>query len=108
MDNISFEDFKKLDLRIAKILSAELIEGSTRLLKLEVDVGEEKRTIVSGVAEYYVEADLIGKEVIVVLNLEPKVIFGIKSQGMILFAKQGDRPIILKPEEEVASGAIIS
>ncbi|HOI60190.1 MAG TPA: methionine--tRNA ligase subunit beta [Candidatus Pacearchaeota archaeon] len=108
MDNISFEDFKKLDLRIAKILSVEAVEGATRLLKLEVDLGEEKRIVVSGVAEYYTENNLIGKEVIIISNLEPKIIFGIKSHGMILFAKQGDMPIILKPEEEVTPGAIIS
>jgi len=108
MNNISFEEFKKVELRVAKVLSAEKVEGSQKLLKLEVDTGEEKRIVVSGVAEHYKEEDLIGISVILVLNLEPKIIFGIESHGMILFAKKGDKPIILKPEEEVAPGAIIS
>lgn len=108
MNNISFEDFKKLDIRVAKILSATKVEGSKKLFKLEVDLGEEKRTVVSGVAEYYTEEGLIGKEVVIISNLEPKTIFGIESHGMILFAKQEDKPIILKPEEEVVPGAIIS
>lgn len=108
MNNISFEEFKKIDLRIVKILSAEKIEGSDKLLKLEVDIGEERRTVVSGVAEYYDGEDLIGKEVVIVLNLEPRVIFGIESHGMILFTKKEDKPVILKPEEEVVPGTIIS
>lgn len=106
--NISFEDFKKIDLRIVRIETAEKIEGSQKLFKLEVDMGEEKRTVVSGVAEYYSAEDLIGKEVIIVSNLEPKTIFGIESHGMILFAKKEDKPVIIKPEEEVVPGTIIS
>ncbi|MDD4661685.1 MAG: methionine--tRNA ligase subunit beta [Candidatus Pacebacteria bacterium] len=108
MENISFEEFKKIDLRIAKILSVEKVEDSNKLLKIEVDVGEERRTVVSGVAEFYNEEDLISKEVIIVLNLEPKVIFGIESHGMLLFTKKEGRAIILKPGEEVDPGSIIS
>ncbi|MDD3046055.1 MAG: methionine--tRNA ligase subunit beta [Candidatus Pacebacteria bacterium] len=108
MENISFEEFKKIDLRMAKILSVEKVEDSNKLLKIEVDVGTEKRIVISGVAEFYKEEDLVGKEVIIVLNLEPKVIFGIESHGMLLFTKKEGRAIILTGEEEVAPGSIIS
>ncbi|MDD4358225.1 MAG: methionine--tRNA ligase subunit beta [Candidatus Pacebacteria bacterium] len=108
MENISFEEFKKMDLRIAEILSAEKVEDSHKLLKLEVDLGEEKRTVVSGVAEYYEPSYLIGSQVVIITNLEPRTIFGIESQGMILFVKDEDKPIILKPEDKVAPGSIIS
>jgi len=108
MENISFEEFKKIDLRVVKILSVEKVEGSKKLLKIEVDTSEEKRTVISGVAEFYSEEDLIGKEVIMVLNLEPKVIFGVESHGMLLFTKKDGRAIILNPGEEVAPGSIIS
>jgi len=109
MENISFEDFKKVDLRIAKILEAEKVEESYKLLKLKVSVGEDlERTIVSGVAEYYTPKELIGKEVVIVFNLEPKIIFGIESCGMLLFSKKEDKPIALIPEEEINPGSIIS
>lgn len=109
MENISFEDFKKVDLRVAKIITAEKLEDSQKLLKIKVSVGEdEERVVVSGVAEYYSPEDLIGKEVVIVLNLEPKVIFGVESHGMLLFSKKDGKPIALKPEEEVLPGSIIS
>ena len=107
MDLINFEDFQKLDLRIGKIISAEKIEKSNKLLKFEVDLGEEKRIIVSGVAEYYEPEYFLEKQVVVILNLEARIIFGVESQGMILFAKS-DKPIILSPEESVDPGVIIS
>ncbi|MDD3032529.1 MAG: methionine--tRNA ligase subunit beta [Candidatus Pacebacteria bacterium] len=108
MENISFEDFKKIDLRVVKIIAVEKIEDSQKLLKIKVSVGEEERTVVSGVAEYYSSEDLIGKEVIMILNLAPKIIFGVESHGMLLFSKKEDKPIVLKPEEEVLPGEIIS
>ena len=71
--NVTFEDFKKLDVRIGKILSAERIENADRLLKLEVDFGEFKRQIVSGIAQLYVSSDLIGKECPFIVNLKPRI-----------------------------------
>lgn len=107
MEFIEFNEFKNVDLRVGRILEAEKVEKSDKLLKFLVDLGEEKRVIVSGVAEHYYPEDMINKEVVVVLNLKPREIFGIESQGMILFANSS-KPIILKPEEEVVPGAIIS
>lgn len=86
-ENIDFGDFQKLDIRTATIQSAEKVEKTDKLLKLEVDLGFEKRTIVSGIAEYYNPADLVGKQVMIVANLAPKKLRGIESQGMILLAE---------------------
>jgi methionine--tRNA ligase beta chain len=79
---ISFEQFKKIELKVGKVLNAEKIEGSEKLLKLIVDLGDERRQLVAGIAKYYKPQDLIGKEIVVVANLEPKKIMGIESQGM--------------------------
>ncbi len=89
---ISFDDFKKIDLKTAKILTAEKIEGSNKLLKLKVDLGSEKRQLVAGIAEDYKPEELPGKKILMVTNLEPAEIFGVKSEGMLLAASsdQGD------------------
>jgi len=107
MELIDFDDFKKIDLRIGKIIEAEKVDKSEKLLKFLVDLGEEKKVIVSGVSEFYSSEEMLDKEVVVVLNLKPRTIFGIESQGMILFANNA-KPIILKPEEYVGPGTIIS
>lgn len=101
---ITFEDFKKLDIRIGKILEAERIEGTNKLIKLKVDVGEE-RTLVAGIAEFYKPEDLIGKEIPVLVNLEPAEFKGIKSQGMILAIDESNDCILLHPNKEVKPGA---
>ncbi|MFH1575579.1 MAG: methionine--tRNA ligase subunit beta [Candidatus Nealsonbacteria bacterium] len=104
---ISHEDFKKLDIRIGKILSAEKIENSDNLLKLEVDFGGEKRQIVSGIAQYFTPESLIGKEAPFVVNMEPRVLRGVESAGMILAASVDGRAVLLHPGEEVAPGSIV-
>ena len=101
---ITFEDFKKIDLRVAKILKAEKIEGSDKLLKLQVDLGSEQRQVIAGIGQQYAPEILLGKEIVVVVNLEPRLIFGLESQAMLL-AAQGEGPVILIPEKEVAAGA---
>ncbi|MBI2633767.1 MAG: methionine--tRNA ligase subunit beta [Parcubacteria group bacterium] len=101
---ISFEDFQKLDLRVGKIINAERIEGSDKLLRLEVDLGEEWRQIVAGIGGVYKPEDLKGKEIIVVVNLEPKTIKGVESQGMLLAASCEGEPVLLVPEKEVEPG----
>lgn len=106
-EEITFEDFCKLDLRVGKIKQAEKIQDSEKLLKFIVDFGEEERQIISGVAQYYEAEEMIGRSIVAVLNLKPREIFGYKSEGMILFSNN-KKPIILKPEEEVAPGSIIS
>lgn len=108
MDNITFEDFKKLDIKVGKVLSAEKIEGSDKLLKLEVDFNEFKRQIVSGVAEFYKPEDLINKEFPFIVNLEPRMIRGFESQGMILAVDTNNGEIsLLSPDREVAPGSNI-
>jgi methionine--tRNA ligase beta chain len=105
---IRFEDFQKIDLRVGKVLEAEKVEGSEKLLKLIVDLGSEKRQLVAGIAKYYNPEDLIGKEIVVVANLEPKKLMGIESQGMLLAANVDGEPVILIPEKEVPPGTIVS
>ena len=107
MENINFEEFQKIDLRIGKIIEAEKIEGTDKLLKLKVDLGEEKRQLVAGIAKFYQPEDLIGKEIVVVANLEPKNLRGVESQGMLLAADVEGKPVLLKPDQEVPPGTKI-
>ena len=104
---ITFDDFKKLDIRMGKVLTAEKIEGADKLLKLEVDFGEEKRQIVSGIAESYAPEDLIGKEFPFVINLEPRVLRGVESQGMIMAVSVDGKAVLLEPDKEVPPGSIV-
>ena len=104
---ISIEDFKKLDLRVGKIVSAEKIAGADKLLKLEV-LCPEKRQIVAGIAEYYTPEELIEKKVIVLVNLKPAKIKNVLSEGMILAVKDKNRLSLIVPEKEVTPGAKIS
>jgi methionine--tRNA ligase beta chain len=107
MDIITYEDFMKLDIRIGKILSAERVEGTDKLLKLEMEVGDEKRDLVAGIAASYSPEDIIGKLVPVLLNLQPRKIRGIESQGMILAADNEGEPVILNPDKGVPSGSSV-
>lgn len=103
--NATFEDFKKLRIRIGLIVKAERVEGTDRLLKLQVDFCDEKRQIVSGIAEFYTPEKLIGKQFPFVVNLEPRVIRGVESQGMILGISAGEKVVLLKPQKKVPSGS---
>ena len=100
---VPFADFQKLDLRVARILSAEPIEGADRLLKLQVDLGTETRQLVAGIAEHYKPDALVGKQVIVVANLEPATIRGVESHGMVL-AGSGDSVVLATLETEMPLG----
>lgn len=104
---INFEEFQKVDLRIGKIIIAERIDGSEKLLKLGVDLGEEKKQLVAGIGQFYQPEHLIGKEIVVVVNLEPRTLKGIESQGMLLAADIEGKPVLLKPDEEVPLGTKI-
>ncbi len=108
MGYISFSDFKKLDLRVGEIVEAERVEGSRKLVKLSVDLGNERRQLVAGVAEYYDPKDLVGKQIVVVANLQPRKFMGIESQGMLLAAVVDGRPVLLSPEEKVPPGTPVS
>ncbi len=107
-ENIEFDDFSKMDIRVGTILEAEKVAKTKKLLKLLVDTGIDKRTIISGVAEYYKPEDLIGKQVSVLVNLAPKKLRGIESQGMILFAENADGSLVaVSPNAEVKPGSEI-
>lgn len=105
--NINFEDFKKLQVRIGLIVEAERVEGTDKLLKLKVDFGDEKRQIVSGIAQFYKPEKLVGKQFPFVVNLEPRVIRGIESQGMILAVDAEGKAVLLKPHKKVPTGSIV-
>ncbi|MDD5569163.1 MAG: methionine--tRNA ligase subunit beta [Candidatus Pacebacteria bacterium] len=101
---INFEDFQKVDLRIAKIISAEKIEGSDKLLKIEADIGNEKKQIIAGIGKFYNPEELVGKTAAVVVNLEPREMMGLKSEAMLLAAKDGENLTLLVPEKEILPG----
>jgi methionine--tRNA ligase beta chain len=107
MELVSFSDFKKLDIVIGEIVEAIPVFGSTKLLKLTLDFGEEKRTIVAGLGDDYKSADLIGKQIPAIINLEPRVIKGIESQGMILAIDKGGVPVLLCPDSSVEKGLAV-
>lgn len=107
-DLISFDDFSKIDIRTATVLEAEKIPKTTKLLKLKIDTGLDVRTIVSGIAEYFDPQSLMGKQISVVANLEPRKIRGIESKGMILMAEDKDGKLVLvSPTDKVSNGSTI-
>ncbi|HEX4823465.1 MAG TPA: methionine--tRNA ligase [Candidatus Polarisedimenticolaceae bacterium] len=103
-DSITIEDFLKVDLRVARVVAAERIEGTEKLLKLQLDVGGEPRQIVSGIAKAYAPEQLVGKAIVVVANLKPAKLRGVESQGMLLAADLDGRPIVATFEEPVKPG----
>jgi len=106
---VEFEDFTKLDIRIGTILEAEKVPKTKKLLKLKVDVGIDTRTIVSGIAESFKPVDIIGKQVSVLVNLAPRKIRGVESQGMILMTDTADGKLaFVEPEREVKNGESVS
>ncbi len=107
MSIITFEEFKKVDLRVGKVIEAEDVKGSKNLIRLIVDLGEEKRQIITGLKRWYRPEDLLGKYVIVVVNLQPRKIMGLESQGMIL-ATDTETPVLLTVERDVPPGSRIT
>lgn len=107
MDNISFEDFQKIELKVGKIVAVAKVEKSDKLLKLEVDFGEEKRQVISGIAKEYSPEDLVNKEFTFITNLEPRSIMGLESQAMVLAVDVAGEAVLLRPEREVPEGAKI-
>lgn len=107
--NIEYDDFAKMDIRVGTILAAEKVAKTKKLLKLTIDTGIDKRTIVSGIAEYYSPEEIIGKQVSVLVNLAPKALKGIESQGMILMAENLDGSLsFISPEKSIRNGGTIS
>jgi len=103
---IKLDEFSRLDLRVAEIVKAESIPGSENLLKLEVSLGE-KRTVVAGIARHYSPGDLVGKQVVVVANLKPAKLMGIRSEGMVLVADVDGEMSLVAPERKVKPGSPI-
>ncbi|MBQ2702779.1 MAG: methionine--tRNA ligase [Alistipes sp.] len=107
-DNISFDDFQKMDIRVSTILTAEKVAKTKKLLKLTVDTGIDQREIVSGIAEHFTPEELVGKQVLVLVNLEPRELKGTLSRGMILMAEDASGKLrLLQPNEAVNNGAIV-
>lgn len=107
-DAVSFDDFQKMDIRVSTVLAAEKVAKTKKLLKLTVDTGIDRREIVSGIAEYFSPEQLVGRQVLVLVNLEPRELKGILSRGMILMAEDADgRLRLLGPGEKTAAGAIV-
>ena len=105
---VSFDDFQKMDIRVSTILAAEKVAKTKKLLKLSIDTGIDKRTIVSGIAEYYTPEQLVGRQVLVLANLAPREIKGIESRGMILMAEDAlGRLVLVQPEDKTMAGAMI-
>ena len=102
---IDITEFARLDIRIGKIANAERIEGSKKLIRLKVDIGNEQRQVVAGIAEEYRPENLIGKLIPVLVNLKPVKLMGVKSQGMILAVDVNGKPVLLHPDTEVPAGS---
>lgn len=110
IDEISFQDFQKLDLRIGRIISCEDVPGADKLYKLEVDIGKETRTLIAGLKPYLNTDDIAGKKVLMLVNLAPRKIRGIESHGMILAAVVGDIDdvVLITPDKDVPPGTTVA
>ena len=102
MERVEYDDFAKLDIRVAKVLSAEPF--GEKLFKMLLDVGEEKRTVLAGIRGHYSPEDLVGKAVVMIFKLKPRKILGVESQGMLLAADSGEVVSLLSPDREVPPG----
>jgi methionyl-tRNA synthetase len=104
---IEYEDFAKCKFKVALVLAAERVDKSKKLLKLQIDLGDEKRQLVAGLAEYYEPEQMVGKKIIIVANLKPAKLMGVESQGMLLAAEKGDAVTLLTVDGDIEQGAII-
>lgn len=103
---ISIDDFAKVELKVGTVQEAEFIEGSDKLLKLKVDLGEEEsRQVLSGIRRWYNPESLVGKQFVFVVNLEPRTMMGLESQAMIMAAGTEKKPVLLKPSSKVPPGS---
>ncbi len=106
---ITIDDFKKLDIKIGKVKSVEKVENADKLLKFIFDIGNgEERQILAGIAEFYTDLEsLVGMEVPLLLNLEPRMMRGLESQGMMLAADDGEKAVLLHPDKDIPAGSIV-
>jgi len=105
---IAYEDFKKVELKVARVIAAEAVPGATKLLKLQIDLGTEQRQIVAGIALAYKPEELVGKSIVVVANLAPAVIRGVESNGMLLAAVSAEVVAVISPGRDVPPGTPVS
>lgn len=106
MEEITYDDFAKLDIRIGTVKAAELVPDTDKLIKCTIDFGEDigERTIVSGIAEWKKPEELVGRQLPYIVNLAPRVLRGVESQGMLLAASDGERVVLIGPERHVPAG----
>jgi len=104
---ITFDDFMKLEIKIGTVTMADRVEGADKLIRLELDCGTETRQVVAGLAPALTPGQLVGKQIPVVVNLEPRRLRGVESKGMVLAVDVGDRPILLTPDEQVPPGSVV-
>lgn len=108
MDYIGIEEFKKLDIRVGEVLSATRVPGTDKLIELEVDIGSEVRHLITGLYPLYRPADLVGRRIIVLANLQPRKVKGVESRGMLLAAEWGGEIGLLGVDKDAPSGARIT
>ncbi|KKS12597.1 MAG: methionine--tRNA ligase subunit beta [Candidatus Yanofskybacteria bacterium RIFCSPLOWO2_02_FULL_45_10] len=104
---INYEQFSQTELQVAEVKTAERVTGSDKLLKLMISLGEEERQIIAGIGKAYEPESLIGKQIIIVANLEPRQLMGLESQGMLLAADSEAGPVLLMPDKPVSPGSKI-
>ncbi|WP_337860811.1 methionine--tRNA ligase subunit beta [Ferroplasma sp.] len=104
MDEISIDEFHKVDLRVGKVIECEKVEKSRNLLKIIVDLGDQKKQIISSISNYYSPDEMLGKELIVINNLAPAKFMGLESQGMLLAVEDEKGVSLLKPDRDIAPG----
>lgn len=104
---INYDYFSKLEIKIGTIIVAERIPKADKLLRLVVDFGTEKRQILAGIAQSYKPKSLLGRQIPVLINLEPRKLRGFESQGMMLAATEGEKGVLLKPVKKVANGSLV-
>ena len=106
--SITFDDFKKLEIKIGKVISAVKVPDADKLIKFVFDIGTEQRQIIAGMADFFDDpSELVGKEMPILINIEPKKFRGYDSHGMIIAADVNSRPILLHPEKEIPPGSIV-
>jgi methionine--tRNA ligase beta chain len=104
---ISFDDFRKLEIKIGTVTMADRVEGTDKLIRLELDCGTETRQVVAGLAPALTPEQLVGKQIPLVVNLEPRKLRGVESKGMVLAVDVGDRPVLITPDEQVPPGSTV-
>ncbi|MFQ5905225.1 MAG: methionine--tRNA ligase subunit beta [bacterium] len=105
MEQVTIDEFGRMDMRVAHVVEVEKVEGADKLLKMKVDIGGETRQMVAGIAQWYSPEDLKDKDIVVMVNLKPATIRGIESNGMLLAAEEGDKVVLIVPDRKIDPGS---